>query len=81
MVKKIVISLIAAIALFLVLAGVVFYIIKFGGEKQGPVTGEKEQTTEEKIQSITAPERTEPIPLEEQQRIEKLLKSVTAPLK
>ena len=79
MMRKIVISLIIALALFLVLAGAVFLIVKYGSKKQAPAGEEKEQTLEEKIQSVTAPEITEPLSAAEQQRIEKLLKSVTAP--
>ncbi|OGZ23896.1 MAG: hypothetical protein A2896_03045 [Candidatus Nealsonbacteria bacterium RIFCSPLOWO2_01_FULL_43_32] len=76
--KKIIISLMVALALFLALAVGVFLILKFG-EKQPVQAPKEEQTLEEKIKSATAPARTGPLSTEEGQRIEKLLKSVTAP--
>lgn len=78
MTKKIIISLIIALVLFLALAAIIFFILKQGTVGlQAP--GEQEQIFEDKIQSVTAPERTEPLSVKEKQRIEKLLKSVTAP--
>lgn len=81
MTKKIIISLIVVLVLFLVLAAAVYLILKSKSEEGVPsgVPVAEEKTSEEKIVSITAPENKEPLSAKEQQRIEKLLESATAP--
>lgn len=79
MTKKIIASLIVALVLFFALAAVIYLIVKLKTEEAPPGTSAvEEKTMQERIDSVTAPERAESLSKEEQKRIDNLMKSVTA---
>ncbi len=80
--KRIIIPLV----IILILAvGSVVYILFFKKPIEKPLLPPEGKTMEEKIESVTVPERETPLSQkewqEEKQRIEKLLESITAPKK